>query len=317
MLTGVRDPLSSARIAVPQTRLGTVSRSSLGTLVSTQRPVLATVSAPAGYGKSTLMVEWARRDPRSSAWVSLDRAVNDPVAMLGLVANALDVLHPVDPDVFDDLASPGISVLGRVVPRIAASMLSAEPFLLLLDDLHEVDVQECRDALNLLVDHLPTGSTVAAASRAEVWLDLARRRARGDLLEIGAGELAFNFDEAAQLLAAAGVELAPEVVAELRRRTEGWPAGLYLGALALRDTHDQAKALEMFAGDDRFVADYLRVGDPGPRGTRGPSLPHEDGGARRAVRTALRPAPWFEGVDGQAGHLGAIQPVPGASRPPA
>ena len=106
-------------------------------------------------------------------------AVNDPVTMLGLVANALDVLHPVDPDVFDDLASPGISVLGRVVPRIAASMLSAEPFLLLLDDLHEVDVQECRGALNLLVDHLPTGSTVAAASRAEVWLDLARRRGPG------------------------------------------------------------------------------------------------------------------------------------------
>jgi LuxR family transcriptional regulator, maltose regulon positive regulatory protein len=257
-LTGVRDPLSSARIAVPQARLGTVSRSRLGGILSTQRPVVAAVSAPAGYGKSTLMVEWARRDLRPSAWVSFDRAVNDPVVVLGLVASALDLLHPVGSDVFDDLASPGISVLGRVVPRIAASLASAEPILLLLDDLHEVDIQECRDALNLLVDHLPTGSTVAAASRADVWLDLARRRARGELLEIGAGELAFDFAEAGQLLAAAGLELAPEVVADLRRRTEGWPAGLYLGALALRDTHDQAKALEMFAGDDRFVADYLR-----------------------------------------------------------
>lgn len=90
------------------------------------------------------------------------------MVVLGLVASALDLLHPVGSDVFDDLASPGISVLGRVVPRIAASLASAEPILLLLDDLHEVDIQECRDALNLLVDHLPTGSTVAAASRGRV-----------------------------------------------------------------------------------------------------------------------------------------------------
>ena len=226
--------------------------------MAARRPTVAAVSAPAGYGKSTLLVGWARQDPRPSAWVSFDRTDNDPVALFRLIATALDQLRPVDPAVFNDLASSGVSVMGRVVPRLAAWMRSAGPFLLLLDDLHEVDDQECRDAFNLLVDHLAPGSTVVAASRGEVWLDLARRRAQGQLLEIGPSELAFDSAEAAQLLAAAGIELTPVEVDELRLRTEGWPAGLYLSALAMRDSRDVPKALEMFAGDDRFVADYLR-----------------------------------------------------------
>ena len=222
------------------------------------RPPFVAVSAPAGYGKSTLLVEWARRDLRPAAWVSLDRADNDPVVLLGLVAAAIDALHPVDPAVFDDLASPGVSILGRVVPRLIASIMTAEPFLLLLDDLDRVDAQQCRDALTLLLDYLPPGSTVAAASRGEVWLGLARRRASGELLEIGPWELAFDVEETGQLLTAAGVDLAPEEVSELCGRTEGWAAGLYLGALALRDGPGGAKALDRFRGDDRFVADYLR-----------------------------------------------------------
>ena len=222
-------------------------------------PAVAAVSAPAGYGKSTLMVEWVRRDPRPSAWLSLDSSIDDPTALFRLLAAALGSLFAVEPAVFDDLESPGVSVLSRVVPRLTASMLTARPFLLVLDDLHELEDLVCRDALNLLVDHLPSGATVAVTSRAEVWLDLARRRAHGDLLEVGPPQLAFDVDEASQLLAAAGVELERDVVRELHRRTEGWPAGLYLGALALRDTDDPAKALEMFAGDDRFVADYLRA----------------------------------------------------------
>ena len=269
-LASLLDPHWRSRVGPPNTRPGTVDRLGLGGLVAAQRPTVAAVSAPAGYGKSTLLVEWARQDGRPSAWVSLDRTDNDPVALFGLVATALDQLSPVDPAVFNDLASSGVSVMGRVVPRLAAWMRTAGPFLLLLDDLHEVDDQECRDAFNLLVDHLAPGSTVAAASRGEVWFDLARRRAQGQLLEIGPRELAFDSAEAAQLLAAAGVELASAEVDELRLRTEGWPAGLYLGALALRDTHDVAKALEMFAGDDRFVADYLRseILDRAPTGTR-------------------------------------------------
>jgi len=252
------DPISKAQIEVPRTRPGTLSRPGLGELVSTKRPAIAAVSAPAGYGKSTLMVEWILRDPRKSAWVSLTRSDNDPVHMLLLVATAVDELGPVSSAIFDDLASPGVSILAQVVPLLAASLLAAEPFLLVLDDLHEVENQESRDALTLLFDHLPSGSTVAATSRAEIWLRLAHRRSRGEVLEVGPRELSFDVKEAAQVLTAAGVQLAPETVRELHRRTEGWPAGLYLGALALRDAPDPAKAVEKFAGDDRFIADYLR-----------------------------------------------------------
>ncbi len=247
MRAAVRDPLLRARIAVPQSRPGTVTRWGLAGLVSTQRPAVATVAAPAGYGKSTLMVEWVRRDPRPSAWISLDGTANDPVTLLRLVAIALDALNPLDPTIFDDLASPGVSILGRVVPRVAASMLTAGPFLLLVDDLHEVHDQESRDALTMLLDHLPAGSTAAAASRGDVWLNVARRRVAGELLEIGPRQLAFTVDEAAQLLAAAGVVLPADRVEELHRRTEGWPAGLYLGALALRDM-SEADALENVCG---------------------------------------------------------------------
>ncbi len=163
-----------------------MSRPALANVVAELRPSLAAVSAPAGYGKTTLMVEWARQNPRPSAWVSLDRVDNDPLSLLGLVATALDAVNPVDPVLVNDLASPGVSVMGRVVPRLAAWVLTTEPFLLLLDDLHEIEDQECRDVLTLLVDHLPPGFTVAAASRGEVWLGLARRRTHGQLLEIGA-----------------------------------------------------------------------------------------------------------------------------------
>ena len=213
-----------------------MDRIGLRGLVAAKCPAVAAVSAPAGYGKSTLLLGWAGQDRRPSAWVSFDRTDNDPVALFGLIATALDQLSPVDPAVFNDLASSGVSVMSRVVPRLGAWMRTAGPFLLLLDDLHEVDDQECHDAFNLLVDHLSPGSTVAAASRGEVWLDLARRRAQGQLLEIGPRELAFDSTEAAQLLAAAGIELAPDEVDELRHRTEGWPAGLYLSALAMRDS---------------------------------------------------------------------------------
>ena len=258
-LTGSGDPLVQVKLRVPGVRLGTLNRVSLGGLTAAQRPVVVAVSTPAGYGKTTLLVEWARCDRRKVAWVSLDRADNDPVVLATSLAFASHSLCPIDSAVFDDLASPGVSILGRVVPRVAASLaLSVEPFLLIVDDLHEVDAQVCRDALNLLADHLPAGSTLAVSSRGDVWLNLARRRARGDVLEVGPGQLAFDADEASQLLAGAGVELGAEAVGELLRRTEGWPAGLYLAALALRDGPSGADMPDLLAGDDRFIADYLR-----------------------------------------------------------
>jgi LuxR family maltose regulon positive regulatory protein len=256
----VPDPLVQAKLMVPSVRSGTVARSGLAGHLASAPPALVAVSAPAGYGKTTVMVEWVRQAITKVAWVSLDRGDDEPTALLSLVATAIQGVRPVDPAVFDDLAAPGVSVLGQVVPRLAASLRrSAEPFLLVIDDLHEINDQECRDALNLLVDHLPPGSTLAATSRNEVWLDLGRRRPRGDLLEIGPTQLAFDVDEATQLLARVGVVASGGLAADLVRRTEGWPAGLYMAALVLRDGTRSSDPPEPFGGDDRYVASYLHA----------------------------------------------------------
>jgi LuxR family maltose regulon positive regulatory protein len=235
-----------------------ISRTALAELVAGSCPPVVALSAAAGYGKTALMADWDRRDPRPSAWVSFRGSDNHPMALLGRLATALDALYPVDRAVFDNLASGRGSILARIVPGLAMWMQTAEPFVLFLDDLHVVHDRESRDALNLVVDHLPTGSTVVAACRGEVWLNLARRRAGGELLEIGARELAFDVDEAGELFGAAGFQLEPESVRQLHARTEGWPAGLCLAALALQDSPSPTETLERFAGDDRFIADYLR-----------------------------------------------------------
>ncbi len=215
---------------------GSLSRTRLGGLVAAQRPQMVAVSAPVGYGKSSLMAEWARRDPRPTAWIDLGRAGDDATALVRLIAVALDTICPVDPTIFGDLAFlTSASVLDWVVPRLISAVSTADPVLLLLDGVDQVGDQACRKALTGLVDHLPQGSTVAAAGRSEVWLDLARRRAMGELLEVGPRELAFGVDEAAQLLALAGVHISAEALEALHSRTEGWPTGLYLAALALRD----------------------------------------------------------------------------------
>jgi LuxR family maltose regulon positive regulatory protein len=256
----VRDPLIQAKLAVPGVRSGAVGRSGLADVLADAPPALVVVSAPAGYGKTTLMVDWVQRAPARVAWLSLDHRDNSPTALLTLLATAIDQLAPIDPAVFDDLAAPGVSILGQIVPRLVGALRdSPEPVLLVLDDLHEVDDQECCDALNLLVDHLPPGSTLAATSRGDVRLDLPRRRTRGELLEIGPGQLAFDVEEAAQLLVATGADVSDQAVKDLVHRTEGWPAGLYLAALALRDGGELSGSVEHFNGDNRLVASYLRA----------------------------------------------------------
>jgi LuxR family transcriptional regulator, maltose regulon positive regulatory protein len=254
------DPLVAAKVTRPTRRSGTVMKGDLAGVLVAQGPAVVAVTAPAGYGKTTLMVEWAQRDPRRSAWASLDGGDKAPEGLLGTLARAIEQLGPVDPAVYDELSSPGGSILGQVVPRLVRTLRACdEPFLVLIDDLHEVDDQHCRDALNLVADYWPQGSTLVVSSRSEIWLDLARRRVSGGLVEIGPEQLAFSVDEAAQLLAAAGVDRPADVAETLVRRTEGWPAGLYLAALALQGGTAGPDGPDLIAGNDRFVADYLRT----------------------------------------------------------
>ena len=167
-------------------------------------------------------------------------------------------MEPIDGRVFDALASPGSSVPGSVVPRLGAAFSSmTSPVVLVLDDVHALHDSECRAALSVLADHVPGGSRLALAGRTEPPLRVARLRVEGRIVEIGPEDLSLTSEEASSLLCDAGVALGEDEVAELHRRTEGWPAGLYLAALYLREGGPLASAAVSFGGDDRLVSEYM------------------------------------------------------------
>ncbi|MGO9055259.1 MAG: LuxR C-terminal-related transcriptional regulator [Streptosporangiaceae bacterium] len=214
--------------------------------------------APPGYGKTTLLSQWAERNGQAFAWVSVDEGDNDPKVLLTYIAEALDAVEPIDRRVFDALASPASSVPGSVVPRLGAAFWSmTSPVALVLDDVHALHNSECRAALSVLAAHVPAGSRLALAGRSEPPLRVARLRAEGRILEIGPGDLSLTCEEAASLLRDAEVALGEDEVAGLHRRTEGWPAGLYLAALYLREGGPLASAAVSFGGDDRLVSEYM------------------------------------------------------------
>lgn len=255
----VGEALRLAKLDPPRPRPGAVVRRSLvDRLVAGAGYPLVVIAAPVGFGKATLLADWAAADARRFAWVSLDRHDDEPISFLRSIAGAIDRFHPLDPSVFVDLAAPGISVLGRLVPRLIGVLQSIdEPTVLVVRHLELIHRKETRDALDLLLDHLPPHVQIAVTCRRSLWLASARRRGRGQLLELGTEDLAFDTDEAAQLLASVGADVAPDDVAELVRATGGWPAGLYLSALALR-AQGPGAARNAVPSAHPFVSQYLR-----------------------------------------------------------
>ena len=251
--------LFTAKLRRPLLRPGTVRRSSLIERLArcARRPIVSVV-APAGYGKTTVLAQWAERNGQAFAWVSVDETDNDPKVLLTYVAKALDAVEPVGERVFDALASPGSSVPGSVIPRLGSAFSSmASPVALVLDDVHVLHNSECRAALSVLADHVPGGSRLVLAGRAEPPLRIARLRAEGKILEVGPGDLSLTREEASWLLRNVDLTLGEDDVAELHRRTEGWPAGLYLAALYLKEGGPFGSAAVSFGGDDRLVSEYL------------------------------------------------------------
>jgi LuxR family transcriptional regulator, maltose regulon positive regulatory protein len=258
--TGLGFDLVESKLRRPSVRPGTVIRSSLIDRLARDdsRPVVSVV-APAGYGKTTLLAQWAERSGPAFAWVSLDERDNDPKVLLSYVAAALDAVQPISGRVFEALASPVSSVPGSVVPRLGSALASMTiPVVLVLDDVHLVQNRECRDALSVLADHVPGQSRLVLAGRGEPPLRTARLRAEGRILEVDPGDLALSREEAAALLRAAQLALGEDEVAALHERTEGWPVGLYLAALYLREGGSLGTAAFSFRGDDRFVSEYMK-----------------------------------------------------------
>ena len=247
-----------SKLLPPLVRPGTIRRPLLDRLADGDSRRIVSVVAPPGYGKTTLLAQWAERGGPAFAWVSVDERDNDPKVLLSYVAQALDTVQPLGRRVFDALASRASSVPGSVVPRLSAAFASMTvPVVLVLDDVHLVENRECRDVLSVLAEHVPAGSRLVLSGRAEPPLRVARLRAEGRILEIGPADLSLTCEEAAKLLCDAGLVLDPDEVAVLHQRTEGWPAGLYLAVLYVREGGALGTAAVSFGGDDRLVSEYM------------------------------------------------------------
>ncbi|MGY1742954.1 MULTISPECIES: LuxR C-terminal-related transcriptional regulator [unclassified Blastococcus] len=227
-------------------------------------PVVTLVSAPPGAGKTTLLASWARtREAHGDpvAWVSLDRADDDPAAFWDALLLGVRGALRGGPDPGEELSAspPARRARGaEPIPELNRLVEAASRRVwLLLDDVQELTGAEVHAELDALLRHLPAGLELVLASRRDPALALQRLRLAGRLREIRAGDLALDRDEARQLLAHHGVVLGDEELSLLVERTDGWAAGLRLAALTLADAADPAAVVRRFAGDDRAVADYL------------------------------------------------------------
>jgi LuxR family maltose regulon positive regulatory protein len=248
------ESLLDAQLSIPDPHPGSVSRAGLIRMARASDCRVVGITAPAGYGKSTLLVEWAAGEHRRVAWVALDRLDDDPAVLLTLLASAFARISPGNSDLIADMRGLGVSVLGRAAPRLASALrTSPVPFALMLDDLHELRSPACHDVLGVVISGIPRGSQLVAASRFEQ-PHLPRLRATGDAFELLTGDLALDATGAEHIFAAAQVSLTRELAAAVTERTEGWPVGLRLAAMIARDSGGEELAV---AGEDRYVADYL------------------------------------------------------------
>jgi LuxR family transcriptional regulator, maltose regulon positive regulatory protein len=256
-------PLLATKLQAPAVRRELVGR---GSLVNRLREGAAgrmtVVTAPPGWGKTTLLAAWrlveGGRPP--FAWVSLDAGDNDPARFWSYVVEALRAADPALEATLGPVRPVGSGAPADVVvPRVVNALAEHdERVVLVLDDYHSIATPEVHTALAALIERAPAALHVALASRAEPPLPLGRLRARGELSEVSTDALRFSGREAAVLFnGVLDLGLTGHDVERLHRRTEGWAAGLYLAALSLRGRADPADFIADFAGDDRLVSDYL------------------------------------------------------------
>jgi LuxR family maltose regulon positive regulatory protein len=255
--------LVATKFAAPRLRSALVPRPRLSELMDAGADATLTlVSAPAGFGKTTALASWLSRvaaEPRALAWVSLDRSDNQATSFWLYVVTALNAAMPgVGSSVLPllDSGQPATrTVLTAVLNEIVAQPAEVD---LILDDYHLADGADVAEGMTFVLEHRPLNLHVVIATRSDPDLPLARLRARGELVEIRSGDLRFTGDEASSFLTdVGGLQIAPEAVAALESRTEGWAAALQLAALSMQGRDDVGAFVAGFAGTDRHVVDYL------------------------------------------------------------
>ncbi|MEM6435245.1 MAG: helix-turn-helix transcriptional regulator, partial [Cyanobacteria bacterium P01_D01_bin.115] len=253
-------PLLETKLYCPQWSADQVSRPRLMGHIHPQRK-LTLVSAPAGFGKTTLLAEWVAAVPmRSVAWVSLDQSDNDSAVFWTYLITALQNIQP-------HLGKQALSLVqSSQPPEIEAILMTLLNELavikvdvaLVLDDYHAIETQAIHDGIGFLLSHLPPNVHLIIASRTDPPLSLARLRSHGELTELRVSDLRFTPEEAATFLnEGMGLEISVGDVAALEQRTEGWIAGLQLAALSLQGREDVSDFVAAFSGDDRYIVDYL------------------------------------------------------------
>jgi LuxR family transcriptional regulator, maltose regulon positive regulatory protein len=254
-------PILATKLYIPRPRPNVVSRPRLlERLNEGLHRNLTLISAPAGFGKTTLLSEWFAGGARPAAWLSLDKEENDPTRFLTYLVAALQTIA----------ATLGEGVLGLLQSSqppppeaILVALLNEittlpDKFVLVLDDYHVIDAKLVDQALTYLVEHLPPQMHLVIATREDPQLPLARLRARGHLTELRAADLRFTASEAAAFLTQVmGLSLSAADIARLSDRTEGWIAGLQLAALSMQGHQDVPGFIRAFAGDHRYIVDYL------------------------------------------------------------
>ena len=219
---------------------------------------LTVIDAPVGYGKTTLLRSWCAERPEPVLWLTLDAADDDPVRLWTHLATAVERLgHGLGRAALMGLGVRSAAVETAVDELMNGLATYGRPLTIILDDLHAVGSERSLRAIAHAIERLPANARLLLSSRSDPAISTARLRARGELREIRARDLVFTVDEARELMVREGIELSGESLELLVERTEGWPAGLYLAALWLRDLKDPDEGVRALAGSARHIADYL------------------------------------------------------------
>ncbi|MBV9800615.1 MAG: hypothetical protein JO039_21375 [Solirubrobacterales bacterium] len=247
------------KLMPPRVHPGTLRRARLLEMLDGDGVTGFTVlSATVGYGKTTLARSWCTERPERVIWLTLDAADDDPVRLWTHLATGVERLG-------EGLGSAALSCLrvrGAPVETAVDELMNGlvaygRAVTIVLDDLHALKSEASLRSIGHAIERLPANARLLASTRSDPAIGLPRLRARRALAEVRARELAFTVDEASELVAREGIPLSAESVELLLERTEGWPAGLYLAALWLRDLDDPDRGVRAFAGSARHVGDYL------------------------------------------------------------
>ena len=257
-LSGTRPRLRESQLRVPTVPPWVVARPRLSALrKAAERCRVVLVSAPAGYGKSTLVAQWSELDPRASGWVQLGPGDNDSVVLLAHVVAALERTGPVCGELLEELSGRMPRIDEVVLPLLAADLGERDPFVLVLDDVDVITAKKSRAILAFLVEEVRSGCQLVLVTRGDPGVPLGRLRASGDLVEIGTALLALDPMETRDVAASTGLELSQAAAGALCERTEGWAAAVALATLALRGRDDAAVTAAGLSGNQQQIADYL------------------------------------------------------------